>query len=40
MFLPFWVDGQLPIKLDYATHPAEIEEERRLAFVGMTRARE
>ena len=38
VFLPALVDGMLPIV--YANTPAAIEEERRLLYVGVTRARE
>jgi len=38
VFLPALVDGMLPIV--YANTPALIEEERRLLYVGVTRARE
>ncbi len=38
VFLPGLVDGMVPIT--YAQTPEEIEEERRLLYVGVTRARE
>ena len=38
VFLVGLVDGTLPIT--YATTPAQVEEERRLMYVGVTRARE
>ncbi len=38
VFLPALVDGVLPIV--YANTPAAVEEERRLLYVGLTRARE
>ena len=38
MFVCGVQEGSIPIS--YATTPAEIEEERRLLYVGMTRARE
>ncbi|MGF1646790.1 MAG: ATP-dependent DNA helicase UvrD2 [Kineosporiaceae bacterium] len=38
VFLPGLVDGTVPIA--YATTPEQIEEERRLLYVGVTRARD
>jgi DNA helicase-2/ATP-dependent DNA helicase PcrA len=38
VFLPGLADGLLPIS--YATTQAAIEEERRLLYVGLTRARD
>jgi DNA helicase-2/ATP-dependent DNA helicase PcrA len=38
VFLPGLVDGTVPIS--YATTPEQVEEERRLLYVGLTRARD
>ena len=38
VFVPGLTDGMVPII--YATSPEAIEEERRLLYVGVTRARE
>lgn len=38
--LPFWNEGIMPLTRGGASSPSEIEEERRLAYVALTRARE
>eukprot|EP00347_Sterkiella_histriomuscorum_P001682 403371083 len=40
VFLPFWVKGKFPVELSRENEKVEVEEERRTAFVGLTRARE
>ncbi|CDW78964.1 rep helicase [Stylonychia lemnae] len=39
VFLPFWVQGKMPVEFQRDRQAADIEEERRCAFVGITRAR-
>ena len=40
VFLPSWVQDEIPAyKSDYSEDVQALEEERRIAFVGVTRAR-